>query len=214
MNLLKGLVAGLIAGVIGAAAWALIAFYANFEIGYLAWGIGALVGFAFAFAGKGGGAIPALLAVLVTVASIGGGKYLGSLWSAEKMIGEMLGGVAGEWSDENCKNILASGIFDAKVEKGELPPFDENSTEEFEYPDDVLAQAEQQWNAMSPAEQQEFSSNKKSEFLSGGNQLAYTLAWEGFKGNLGPIDIIFFVLGVITAWQIAFMDPIEGGAAG
>lgn len=35
-----------VAALVGAAAWGLVAFYAHREIGWLAWGIGALVGFA------------------------------------------------------------------------------------------------------------------------------------------------------------------------
>ncbi|WEK55677.1 MAG: hypothetical protein P0Y55_06420 [Candidatus Cohnella colombiensis] len=40
------------AAVVGAVAWGLISFYSERELGILAWGIGALVGFAVAFMAK------------------------------------------------------------------------------------------------------------------------------------------------------------------
>lgn len=52
-NLLRGSLAGFAAAVVGAAIWAVITLVTNYQIGWMAVGIGLLVGFAIRFAGKG-----------------------------------------------------------------------------------------------------------------------------------------------------------------
>ncbi len=37
--------------------------------------------------------------------------------------------------------------------------------------------------------------------------------WSALTGTLGPIDFIFFGLGVYTAWQVAYSDPVKGEGA-
>jgi hypothetical protein len=67
-RLLLGVIAGIIAAAIGAVVWALITYWTKFQIGWMAIGVGALVGVALRFLGKGSsikfGIIGALLAVL------------------------------------------------------------------------------------------------------------------------------------------------------
>ena len=52
-NLVVGILAGLLVGVVGAAIWGAITLITNFQIGYMAIAIGAMVGFAVRFTGKG-----------------------------------------------------------------------------------------------------------------------------------------------------------------
>ncbi|MEZ6096102.1 MAG: hypothetical protein R3C03_18070 [Pirellulaceae bacterium] len=68
---LSQIFAGLAAGLMGAAIWAAIAYFANVEIGYVAVGIGFLVGFVIAQTGPNGTG-PAIGAVLITVLAFGG----------------------------------------------------------------------------------------------------------------------------------------------
>ncbi len=68
------LVMALVAGGVGSVVWALVALYANLEIGYLAWGIGGLVGFAAVKFG-GRGVVMGGIAAVISVLSIFGGKF-------------------------------------------------------------------------------------------------------------------------------------------
>ena len=69
-----------VGGAIGAVIWGLIAYGTGYEIGYAAIGVGALCGIGACFGGEpettGGGAIAGVLAAIVAVAAIAGGKYL------------------------------------------------------------------------------------------------------------------------------------------
>lgn len=72
----RALAAAAGAGLVGAAGWALLLVLASYEIGWLAWGVGGLVGWAAVRAGGRGQAL-AGAAALVTVLAIFGGKMLG-----------------------------------------------------------------------------------------------------------------------------------------
>ena len=67
-NLLFGTVGGIVAAAIGAAIWAVITALTNFQIGWMAVGVGFLVGYAVRICGKGidksFGAIAAILSLL------------------------------------------------------------------------------------------------------------------------------------------------------
>jgi hypothetical protein len=70
-----GLAAGLVAAVIGAAAWALVAFYSGYELGWLAIGIGFLVGMAIRVAGRGASNRFGVMGAVLSLASVLLGKF-------------------------------------------------------------------------------------------------------------------------------------------
>ena len=74
--LVPAIVGGLVAALVGAAAWAAIVVMTDYEIGFAAWGIGFLAGFAVVFFARGRKGLP--LQVIAVAASIVGillGKY-------------------------------------------------------------------------------------------------------------------------------------------
>jgi len=73
----------LISALVGVLIWAAIAYFANLEVGYVAWGIGLLVGVASA---KTGGKGPAMgvVCALLTLLSIFGGKMLATDYIIKK----------------------------------------------------------------------------------------------------------------------------------
>ncbi len=78
MNAIKWLISGFIGGLVGAAAWALIYHYANFELGIIAWGVGVLAGVGVrATAGDSEGFAPGAIAVVAALLALGIGKVGG-----------------------------------------------------------------------------------------------------------------------------------------
>lgn len=71
-NLATGAIAGAVAAAVAAGIWAAITWYTNYQIGYMALGVGFLVGIAMKKAGNGQstafGAVAAVIAVLGCVA--------------------------------------------------------------------------------------------------------------------------------------------------
>lgn len=209
MNLIKGLMGGMIAGVIGACAWAAITYYANVEIGYLAWGIGALVGFAVAAASSGGGAAAGVVAVLITILSICGGKYVGSYWAIDKIFAEF--NDTENWTEENYIAAVANDVLTEEQSAGNYVDFEfsEDAEGKDAYPENIWSEASTQWSEMDPTAQDEFKTYRQQEVTDEIAEIRGTLAWGSFTSSFGPVDIVFFLLGVVTAWKIAYIDPVE-----
>ena len=78
------------AGVAGAAVWAGIALATGYEIGWIAWGIGAAVGATYVKLGGRSAAAPMLCAA-IAVASIAAGKYMDFRLSVNSELDEIVG---------------------------------------------------------------------------------------------------------------------------
>jgi len=73
--------AGLVAAVAGGVAWGLIVRWSGYEVGFVAWGIGFLVGSAVALGARGSRGVPyQAAAVVLALVGIVLGKYLGFVW--------------------------------------------------------------------------------------------------------------------------------------
>lgn len=226
-----GAAAGLLAGLLGAAAWAAIAYFGNIEIGYLAWGIGGLVGFAVARGAGQQGPMLGAIAVVITVLSICGGK----LATIDLLIQDELANAVQESADLSPEDFeepaLVSRIADKLVaereEAGEEIEWPENqevsSLEDLEeleasqfYPEDIWAEAEQRWQSMSDQEQgalrQQAASEARQLAEEFGEQMRGVYLVEAFKGSFGIIDIVFFGLGIVTAWGFASSQGEDTGA--
>ncbi len=66
------LIGAIVGGAIGAVAWGLITKYTNYEVGFVAWGIGLLVGFGALLLGGGGKANGIACAIIAAVAIFAG----------------------------------------------------------------------------------------------------------------------------------------------
>jgi hypothetical protein len=76
-SLTRAIAAGLVAAIAGGVAWALIVKASDYEVGFVAWGIGFLVGTAIVFATRGAKGRPLqIVAVVLALVGILLGKYL------------------------------------------------------------------------------------------------------------------------------------------
>lgn len=201
--------AGIAAGVAGAAVWAGLAYYANVEVGYVAWGIGLLVGFAVAATGKNG-ALPGVAAVLITIVSIVAGKYA-AVELAFREVGASTDAIMEEIKAEGDKGVvrsLADAIVAERMEKGEQLAWPagmsiEDAMEPADYPPGIWAAAEKEWGGKSEEEKQ--SARDAHLALVEANMAAGMAAarTEGFLATFGVIDLVFFGLAVVTAWGLA-----------
>jgi hypothetical protein len=75
-NLLLGVLAGIIAAGVGAGIWMAITVATGLHVGYVALGVGALVGLAVRFAGNGRGMIFGIIGAVLTLIGCLGGEIL------------------------------------------------------------------------------------------------------------------------------------------
>lgn len=92
-TLVKALPAALVAAVAGGVIWGLIVKWSEYEVGFVAWGIGFLVGMAVLTATGGRRGLP-LQAIAIVSALIGilVGKYLSYAWVFQEVAEEETGG--------------------------------------------------------------------------------------------------------------------------
>lgn len=86
--LLPALLAGLVAAVVGGVVWGLIVKWTDYEVGFVAWGIGFLVGLAVVTAARARGLVFQIVAVLCALLGILIGKYLSFVWALQELAEE------------------------------------------------------------------------------------------------------------------------------
>ena len=210
---------GVVAGLLGAAVWAGIAYQFNYEIGWIAWLIGGVVGFAVGAAGGLGNAA-GLFACVITVLAICGGKITVVYIETGQYLEEVL---ASKVTVETYNELQEDARLFAQVRSpAEYPRFmvERDYTEagspaevtreevaSFES-EDVPMLREFQTDAPSyedwQADHMETLPAVKSALRS---QFSY---WEMLKASLGLFDIVFFILAVTTAYRV----PISMGREG
>ena len=89
-NFFLAVVAGVFAAIIGALLWMAVEVFLHIQIGFVALGIGALVGLAIRFAGNGRGALFGVLGAVLTFAGCLGGEILSNLYEASSAQESML----------------------------------------------------------------------------------------------------------------------------
>ena len=232
MNLPLGTAFGLAAGLAGAALWAAIAWYANLEIGWLAWGIGAAVGLACAAGARVGtepedgrpatGPILGFIAVAITLLSICGGKYALVEAQVQQMLTEFRAStdeqLAAGFPDEMLVSYLAdeaaaSEHGDDWRERYDWPEGIDPTTAatESEYPAELWSPAQERWDAMSGDDRAAFKAQTESDYrdraTAFANDYAQQVRQEGFLATFGVMDLVFFGLAIVTAWGIAAASP-------
>ncbi len=147
-----------IAGVIGAAAWAAIAYFTGYELGILAWIIGGLVGFGALVGARGNGnMLVGLVAAVVAIGSILGGKYTVTTLLVNQYAGIMLGEPVDE---SDVLENMAYATSDVWVEEGrEMQWPDPNialsvASWPEDYPQDLQDATIEKWNSFTEEEKQ------------------------------------------------------------
>jgi hypothetical protein len=210
MNVINGAIGAAIGGLIGTVIWAAVAYFFNVEVGYIAWAIGGLVGFGSAIGTKGGSPTSAIIAVGITVVSICAGKFI-AVYLAMSGAAASLAMSPTDLTDEFCTSLIADEICEEKLQRGEQIDWPPGANREMperraDYPADIWKEASDQWTAMDPAERQQL----KDAYIEGLNQalqdMQGQLTLQAFFAQFNFIDIIFFVLAIITAWNLAARD--------
>lgn len=203
-SMMLAVIVGGVAALAGAIVWALVAYYANLEIGYLAWGIGALVGLAFLKFYKPGGTVAGILAVALALGGITVGKFLtmDMYFSSDKALQEVL-------KSPEETGLLALGAYLQMKEMPEYPKADEETLDGIFFRDQELPQsptASVQGFLMSfSVYYQSLTDVQKKDaarkFL---DHHAKTISLqERAKASFKLFDIIFILLAVGTSFKLA-----------
>ncbi|MCB9838920.1 MAG: hypothetical protein H6813_06235 [Phycisphaeraceae bacterium] len=159
MNMLKWYVAGTVGGLLGAVVWALVYHYADFEVGWIAWGIGALAGLGVRAAAQnasGGG--PGIAAVAAAVLCLLVGKFGGLYLDINEAIGQN----GGDNSTEFLTSIIADDIVAQRLSSGQPMNWPADVDARYaavreDYPRDVWTEARARLEAYSDEDRARFT---------------------------------------------------------
>jgi hypothetical protein len=210
---LGAIAGGAIAGTIGALVWAGIALFTGYELGWIAWGIGGLVGFGVLVGSAGEkSSASGVVAVVLAVLTLLGAKYVTvqMLLGDDTQITEAF--VSGLQDDELVVSYLADDVAAQFADEGRpvnwpagVDP--SQATTRVEYPPDVWAVAQERWNGMSQTEREQFRTELADMVSANVTEAMDVIRGEltqvGFMGSFGPLDLIFFGLAVVTAYKVA-----------
>ncbi len=148
MNLIGAILGGVVGGLVGAAVWGAVTYYSGWEIGWIAWGIGGLVGLGVYQGGRGhGGAGLGAIAVVLALAAVLLGKYA---TVRIELSAFLTSGVVPQ-------SIIADIIVAEREEAGRpvrMPRPDLAESLRETYPPDIWNEAVQRWEAMDPQTQE------------------------------------------------------------
>lgn len=212
MPFVKWLIGGGIGAVVGGLVWVLLGYYANVEVGYVAWGIGILVGLGVRFAAhldniaesEFQGVVAAAIALFAVIAS----KYI----VFYLLVGSAIGTVLDEASaiDSNDDGILMTMMADQVVDEFEdrgrtmrwpAGQGRDTAVEEADYPPAVWKEATKRFESLTEADREAMVAEHQQSI----EELRSLLQAEmpSFTDTFSPMDALWIFLAVASAYKLA-----------
>lgn len=192
--------------------WAGISCFTGFEIGWIAWGVGGLVGLGCVWGSQGSGRALGVAAVVITLLSILAGKYAAVELSIRREIGSqeevLQSAVAELQKDEVVISYLADEIVEERQSQGETIQWPagvnpEEASQQSDYPVAVWSEAASKWEGMPTQEREQYREQLKEHVRTNVQAFFSNISSYGFRSSFGVMDLLFFGLAVATAFKIA-----------
>jgi hypothetical protein len=195
MKILIACLAGLVTGLIAAAIWASITYFLKVEVGYVAIGVGFVVGLAMSFASREGSPLLGVLAALISILAILGGKYL----AVELLVRKEFAAVV---DAAPTNEVMIQSIAIDMSDKGQGEP-ELNDDGEAKIAPEILEQATAQWKALDETQQQARRDEFQRVVNEGIADVRDATVLEALKQSFGPFDILWGILAIAAAFSAA-----------
>jgi hypothetical protein len=184
--------------VVGALVWGLIAWKTGYEVGYVALGIGYAVGYGAARFG-GRGTVCGVVCAVLALGGILGGKAVGTQWAYRAGMDEMLtqenyheartdaAGLAKVTTPEELRAYLVDHGFSEAKSGAEVPAEEVAAFETFQRP------------RLTRLAERSLSFEEWREDIKASGAMSVV---DGVKSTLGPLDLLFAALGIVTAFRV------------
>jgi hypothetical protein len=221
MNLAKMAVGGAIAGLLGAAIWTAIGYFTGLEIGWIAWGIGVLVGIGVRVVGSqevatfdkvqrrmvrsrvgAEGPVAGAVASVLAVVSVLAGKYA----LVHLFLAAPVSSLEGYLEDDTMISSFADEIVVERESRGQEVSWPqgvapEEAYERADYPPDIWAEAESRWNAL-PEEERASLKKAQAELIGVALENMEGAQSAMFLSSFGVFDLLWFGLAAVTAFRL------------
>jgi hypothetical protein len=202
----KWCIAGLLGGLLGAAVWAGIAYAIHAEIGWIAWGIGFVVGFCVRVsAGENEeGFAPGLTAAVLAILSVLGGKYA-AVWMLVASMG--IDTIQMQITPDDMIEGFANEIAAERIGKGQKVAFSggktlDDASGKADFPPDIWQQATAKWQALPAAEQQKRIAEQQEMMQMLVGAVQGQIRQQGFWESFSLFDALWFLLAAGTAYKL------------
>jgi len=219
---LKLVAGGVLGGLVGAAIWAAISHSTGYEIGWIAWGVGGLVGFGVRLLGSSEMAsfdratrqrvvrkVPAmpplvagLVAAVIAIGAVAAGKYA----TLHLAVSQAL-----QAPDVGDTETILSGIADQIVLEREeagkqvtFPPgkdFDSAAKQE-DYPPDIWKEAELRWASLGPEDREAWLAERSEQARAFYDAMGGAGGAALLVSSFGLFDLLWFGLAGWTAFKL------------
>ncbi|MCA9056283.1 MAG: hypothetical protein KDA75_20780 [Planctomycetaceae bacterium] len=210
---------GILGGLLGATVWGIVIRITEHEVGYIAIFVGFLVGLGVRLGASKWdyGWLPALTACGIAVVAIMVGKLIGAHLLMAKFradFREMAQEIQlqidpEDLDDEAMIETFAHDIITQREEAGEEVVWPDDIGEDqplgANYPEGVWAQATEQWNKLSPEEQETVRQQEIAEVEDVFDETFDEIGADDIPISelLSPIDVLWFIFAVSTAFRVA-----------
>lgn len=206
------IIGGLLGSLVGLSLWAFMGFLIPFPLGWMAVGMGFMVGLGVRLsAGENDGIGPGVTAAVITLFAIILGKLITAIIIAS-LLTDIVMGPPADVEDLSIQQV-ADKIVDERMDAGQDIQWPEDKWRlddveqdvASEYPADIWAEAVERWEEMPPEEQQELRENaEKDQELEEEGHEEFEAAGVGFIFLLsfGLLDFIWIPIAVFTAFQL------------
>ncbi len=210
MSVIRWILGGFAGAAAGILIWVLCGYFTHYEVGWIAWGVGFMVGFgvrytAYYFDDGDPSLAKGIVASLLAVIAIMTAKGLLFTFLYGRDDGAELRNFAAsiQIDDEANIAVIASELSEEAQKQGKKiawPPGVslDTASRKKDFPLDIWQKAEARWNQLGPKEQQERKHNRA--------MLAMTLSQLGERPDPSKAysfyDILWFGLAIITAFKV------------
>lgn len=213
----RALLGGVLGGILGAAVWAAIAYFLHLQIGWLAWGIGALAGGgSLVLIGGKDNATPATggAAVLAAVLCVLLGKF-GAVYFA---LGNFQSQIATQLVAAVDDEYMVARMVEERVEEltaaGKSLEFrhgkNKDTAEELnDYPLALVNECRTKWQATPKEEREAKIADTKATLELVANSSTAAFSFSYFWGTFTIFDILWFTLASVTAYKLAANDTTQ-----
>jgi len=203
MNLPMASLGAAVGALLGAIAWFVVGYVSDYEVGYIAIGVGFLAGKgASIFRGPFQSPILGFICVAVSLVAIAGSKYALLEVSLSKVLSENYGENYMTFSEEDMMVVIADTVVYEMMAEGKTLQWPagmsvEYATNEADYPTEVWKAATERINQMSGAEKDAMMAAQQEMVA----QNLSMIRKEAFASLFGLYDLLWFGLAGFCAFR-------------